>query len=86
MNVHSRTPTLSAHDPRGLPVRTVDYWRTEAVEPAQTRINRTLHDVAGRAVAQWDPRLWSLHMSDPQTGEYDLGVFAERPGAALGQR
>lgn len=35
---------------------------------------------------QWDPRLWSLHMSDPQTGEYDLGVFAERPGAALGQR
>lgn len=67
MNVHSRTPTLSAHDPRGLPVRTVDYWRTEAVEPAQTRINRTLHDVAGRAVAQWDPRLWSLHMSDPLT-------------------
>ncbi|UHC79901.1 RHS repeat protein [Pseudomonas sp. NIBR-H-19] len=67
MNVHSRTPTLSAHDPRGLPVRTVDYCRTEVVEPAQTRINRTLHDVAGRAVAQWDPRLWSLHMSDPLT-------------------
>ena len=41
MNVHSRTPTLSAHDPRGLPVRTVDYCRTEVVEPAQTRINRS---------------------------------------------
>lgn len=67
MNVHSRTPTLSAHDPRGLPVRRVDYWRTEVDEPVQTRVNRTLHDVAGRAVAQWDPRLWSLHMSDPQT-------------------
>ncbi|WP_210554558.1 MULTISPECIES: RHS repeat domain-containing protein [unclassified Pseudomonas] len=76
MSVHSRTPALSANDPRGLPVRTVDYWRTEVVEPVQTRVNRTRHDVAGRAVAQWDPRLWALQISDPQTPANLTSVYS----------
>ncbi|MGP6458709.1 RHS repeat domain-containing protein [Pseudomonas parakoreensis] len=67
MGVHNKTPTLSANDPRGLAIRTVDYWRGDGVGPAQSRIHRTLHDAAGRAVAQWDPRLWALQMSDPLT-------------------
>ncbi|CAI8852325.1 RHS repeat domain-containing protein [Pseudomonas serboccidentalis] len=67
MGVHRNTPTLSAIDPRGLSIRTVDYWRGADIGPVQSRIYRTLHDVAGRAVAQWDSRLWTLQMSDPLT-------------------
>ncbi|VVO50416.1 hypothetical protein PS896_00256 [Pseudomonas fluorescens] len=67
MGVHYNTPTLSASDPRGLLIRTVDYWRGDGVGATQSRIHRTLHDMPGRAVAQWDPRSWALQMSDPQT-------------------
>lgn len=67
MGVHHNTPTLLASDPRGLSIRTVDYWRDDDSCPAQTRVHRTLHDSAGRAVAQWDPRLWALQKTDPLT-------------------
>jgi insecticidal toxin complex protein TccC len=67
MGVHYNTPTLSASDPRGLLIRTVDYWRGDGVGATQSRIHRTLHDMPGRAIAQWDPRSWALQMSDPQT-------------------
>ncbi|MFJ2486823.1 RHS repeat domain-containing protein [Pseudomonas sp. NPDC087639] len=67
MGMHSKTPTLSVSDPRGLPIRTVDYWRAEYPGAAQTLVHRTFHDAAGRAVDQWDPRLWALQMSDPLT-------------------
>jgi len=67
MGVHYNTPTLSANDPRGLSIRTVDYWRGDDLDPAQSRVHRTLRDVAGRAVAQSDPRLWALQMSEPLT-------------------
>lgn len=67
MGMHCKTPTLSVNDPRGLPVRTVDYWRGEPGCSAQSRVNRTRHDAAGRAAEQWDPRLWALLVSDPLT-------------------
>ncbi|EZP27411.1 RHS repeat domain-containing protein [Pseudomonas sp. RIT288] len=67
MGVHHNTPTLSANDPRGLSIRTVDYWRDDGVSATQSRIRRTLRDVVGRSVVQWDPRLWALQMSDPLT-------------------
>jgi insecticidal toxin complex protein TccC len=39
-------------------VRAVGYWRDiDGVSP-QARVNRTVHDWAGRAIAQWDPRLF----------------------------
>jgi insecticidal toxin complex protein TccC len=41
-----------------LPVRAVGYWRDIDGVPPQARVNRTVHDWAGRAVAQWDPRLF----------------------------
>ncbi|WP_454870539.1 RHS repeat domain-containing protein [Pseudomonas lini] len=56
-NVHRRTPSLSVSDGRGLPVRQVAYLRTVAGETAIALVNRQQHDVAGRLVAQWDPRL-----------------------------
>ena len=58
LSIHRYTPSLTASDPRGLPVRAVGYWRDIDGVPAQTRVNRTAHDWAGRAIAQWDPRLF----------------------------
>ena len=55
--IHRHTPSLTASDPRGLPVRAVGYWRDIDGVPPQARVNRTAHDGAGRAIAQWDPRL-----------------------------
>jgi RHS repeat-associated protein len=36
----------------------VGYWRDNDGVSPQTRVNRTVHDWAGRAIAQWDPRLF----------------------------
>ncbi|WP_213939779.1 RHS repeat-associated core domain-containing protein [Pseudomonas sp. dw_612] len=63
--IHRRTPRLIANDPRGLPARVVDYLRHTPGEVAQPRINRTFHDAAGRAVREWDPRLWQRQSDDP---------------------
>ena len=58
LSVHRHTPSLTASDPRGLPVRAVGYWRDIDGARPQARVNRTAHDGAGRAIAQWDPRLF----------------------------
>lgn len=60
-NLHYHTPTITASDPRGLKVRTVSYHRRQSDAPVQTRVNRQLHDAAGRMCASWDPRLRALH-------------------------
>ena len=58
LSIHRHTPSLTVSDPRGLPVRSLGYWRdNDGVRP-QARVNRTVHDWAGRATAQWDPRLF----------------------------
>jgi insecticidal toxin complex protein TccC len=56
---------MSVFDPRGLPARTVDYYRVIEGGPVEPRMNRTLHDPAGNAVKHWDPRLWLLQADDP---------------------
>ncbi|UVL41406.1 RHS repeat protein [Pseudomonas sp. B21-040] len=63
--MHYKTPTVSVVDPRKLPILSIDYWCAVADEPTQTRIHRTLHNAAGRAVKQWDPRLWLLQEQNP---------------------
>jgi insecticidal toxin complex protein TccC len=65
MGMHHKTPRLSVVDPRGLPIRSVEYWREVEGDPTQARINRTFYDAAGRAVEQWDPRLWALPKEEP---------------------
>ncbi|SDU76587.1 RHS repeat domain-containing protein [Pseudomonas mediterranea] len=57
--LHRKTPTINAVDNRGLPVRQVAYCRRHTDELAQARITRQAFDVAGRLVAQWDPRFSS---------------------------
>lgn len=58
LSVHRHTPTLTALDPRGLAVRGVGFWRDNDGVSPQARVNRTVHDSAGRAIAQGDPRLF----------------------------
>jgi len=65
MGMHHKTPGLSVVDPRGLPIRSVDYWREVEGDPTRARISRTFYDAAGHAVEQWDPRLWALPKEDP---------------------
>jgi insecticidal toxin complex protein TccC len=55
--MHRHTPKLISIDPRGLALRSVDYYRAAQEEVAEARVNRTVHDPVERAVAQWDPRL-----------------------------
>ncbi|WP_323150613.1 RHS repeat-associated core domain-containing protein [Pseudomonas glycinae] len=76
MSLHINTPRMSVIDPRGLPVRTVDYCRDIEDGPVESRINRTLHDAAGRAVKQWDPRLWLSQAGNPLTPANLKQVFA----------
>ncbi|WP_248744428.1 MULTISPECIES: RHS repeat domain-containing protein [unclassified Pseudomonas] len=75
MSLHINTPRVSVVDPRGLPVRTVDYCRTVEGGPVDLRINRTLHDPAGNAVKHWDPRLWLSQAGDPLTPANLTQVF-----------
>ena len=79
--VHRATPTLTALDPRALAVRSVAYCRMAASGPAEARISRSAHDAAGRAVAQWDPRLGA----DP-TAPANLASVYSLTGTVLGSR
>src|SRR5690242_11837915 len=76
MEMHHKTPTLRIFDPRGLSIRLVDYWRAIENLPAEVRINRTAHNGAGRAVKQWDPRLWALQEDDPLTPPNLITVYS----------
>lgn len=79
MGMHHKTPTLTVVDPRGLSIRSVDYWRAVENLPTEARINRTVRDGAGRAAKQWDPRLWALQTAPPNlTTVYSLSGNALR--------
>ena len=56
-DVHAHTPRLSVIDNRGLTVRDVAYWRRNAdALLLETLVTAREHDIAGRSVAQRDPR------------------------------
>lgn len=76
MSLHINTPRMSVFEPRGLEVRTVDYYRAIESGTVESRINRILHDSAGRAVKHWDPRLWLSQAGDPLTPANLTQVFA----------
>ncbi|WLH34489.1 toxin [Pseudomonas sp. FP2196] len=64
-SVHWRTPSLTVSDSRGLRVRQGEYLRSVAGEDGTVTvlISRQQHDVNGRLVAQWDPRLPAPNVS-----------------------
>ena len=57
-SIHRHTPTLTAADPRNLVARSVAYCRHALAASTEVRVNCTIHDPAGRAIVQWDPRLF----------------------------
>ncbi|SER47221.1 insecticidal toxin complex protein TccC [Pseudomonas sp. NFACC02] len=59
MSLHTHTPQLLVIDPRAFLIREVAYCRSDAGTPAEERVARRIWDVAGRHVADWDPRLWA---------------------------
>ncbi|WP_262136775.1 RHS repeat domain-containing protein [Pseudomonas sp. Marseille-Q5117] len=89
-SVHSRTPSLSVIDGRGLPIRQVAYLRTVAGETPGALVTRQQHDVAGRLVAQHDPRLpianattvYTLDGAAVLTNSVDSGRRHVLPGLA----
>ncbi|MDT9675178.1 toxin [Pseudomonas sp. JV414] len=70
--LHNKTPTINALDSRGLPVRQVAYWRCNADDSAQARITSQDHDLAGRVIAQRDPRLFGKFAKANLTTLYSL--------------
>ncbi|WP_448098525.1 RHS repeat-associated core domain-containing protein [Luteibacter yeojuensis] len=58
-DLHRHTPSLSAIDPRGLPVVAVSYHRADAGDPPEAHTGRGAYDAAGRLHAQWDARSWA---------------------------
>jgi len=91
--LHRKTPSIIAVDSRGLPVRQVAYCRDKEDTKAQTRANRQEYDVAGRLVAQRDPRLanatdanlatvYSLSGKPLRVNSVDAGWRLNLPGDA----
>jgi insecticidal toxin complex protein TccC len=87
-NMHRRTPALAVIDARGLPVREVAYLRAVADDTPTALTTRQQHDVAGRLVEQWDPRLCvpclvSVHSLDGsvlKSDSVDAGWRLSLPG------
>ena len=61
---HTSTPTLSVRDNRGQVVRTLNYNRRTAEEPAVTLPERQLTSDDGRHSRRWDARLFGLWQDD----------------------
>ncbi|MHC8290285.1 RHS repeat domain-containing protein [Pseudomonas sp. XS1P51] len=58
--LHRNTPKLAVVDPRGLAIAAVEYYRKSSAEvQPEPRVTCETFDVAGRSVANWDPRLGS---------------------------
>ncbi|OBS39254.1 toxin [Pseudomonas syringae pv. syringae] len=57
--MHAHTPTLAVTDPRSLTVRSIALLRQDSNQAADERVTHQTYDVAGRIIAQRDPRLSS---------------------------
>lgn len=59
-SLHLNTPSLTAIDPRGLTVRTVQYHREHVTQTPQARVTRQVFGANGFLLEQWDPRQSAL--------------------------
>ena len=82
MGMDYRTPRLTVVDSRRLVICSVDYCRTIEDGPAQPYISRNLFDLAGRAIRQWDPRLWAMQETD-ERAPANLSAVYSLSGATL---
>ncbi|MBS7419241.1 RHS repeat domain-containing protein [Pseudomonas syringae] len=56
---HTNTPQLAVSDSRGLPVRSVQFYRGADGQPVDARVTQYYFDKAGRLIASRDPRFSS---------------------------
>jgi RHS repeat-associated protein len=80
--MHAKTPTVSVQDARGLGIASVAYFRNDPATMPEARIHRHIHDVAGHAVRNYDPRLFKLLETEPDVRPNLRTVFS-LTGAAL---
>ncbi|WP_032632151.1 RHS repeat-associated core domain-containing protein [Pseudomonas syringae] len=57
--MHTNTPQLAVSDSRGLPVRSVQFYRGADGQPVDARVTQHYFDKAGRLIASRDPRFSS---------------------------
>jgi len=89
-SIHLHSPSLSAFDSRGLPVRQVAYLRTVPDGPVQAFITRVRHDAAGHPLEQFDARLtapnlmnvFGLSVRPLKVDSVDAGPSLVLPGPA----
>ncbi|WP_205885766.1 RHS repeat-associated core domain-containing protein [Pseudomonas orientalis] len=87
--LHRNTPTLTAIDPRGLAVRTVQYHRATPADSPQPRVNRQVFGASGFLLEQWDPRQFALGSAGAatQSNLYSLsGETVRTQNADAGRR
>ena len=75
-STHTFTPSVTAMDSRGLAVRTIQYYRDQAVAPAQARISHQKYDLQGRLWAAMDARLGQLADLDPMVPDNLTSCFS----------
>jgi insecticidal toxin complex protein TccC len=75
-SIHRNTPSLAAVDPRGLIVRNINYHRARAAVEPQVRVQRQVFGSTGLMIEQWDPRLWQLSRSQPDTAPNQRTVYS----------
>lgn len=74
--MHTKNPTVSVKDPRGLNVATVSYYRDTPGKTAEPRIYRQSYNAAGRPTISRDPRLFKLLEAEPDARPNLTTIFS----------
>ncbi|UOF18945.1 RHS repeat domain-containing protein [Pseudomonas syringae] len=79
---HTNTPQLAVSDSRGLPVRSVQFYRGADGQPVDARVTQHYFDKAGRLIASRDPR-FSSRLKDGVCAPVNLMQIVSLSGALL---
>ncbi|POP75065.1 RHS repeat domain-containing protein [Pseudomonas syringae] len=80
--MHTNTPQLAVSDSRGLPVRSVQFYRGADGQPVEARVTQHYFDEAGRLIASRDPR-FSSRLKDGVCAPVNLMQIVSLSGALL---
>ncbi|MCF8982713.1 RHS repeat protein [Pseudomonas syringae] len=80
--MHTNTPQLAVSDSRGLPVRSVQFYRGADGQPVEARVTQHYFDKAGRLIASRDPR-FSSRSKDGVCAPVNLMQIVSLSGALL---
>ncbi|MCL6306689.1 RHS repeat protein [Pseudomonas syringae] len=80
--MHTNTPQLAVSDSRGLPVRSVQFYRGADGQPVEVRVTQHYFDKAERLIASRDPR-FSSRLKDGVCAPVNLMQIVSLSGALL---